>query len=1107
MGSSKEKETDYMHILKEQFSALQTEHLELRRKYELCAAASSTSPDDTLPSRLLTMTSSLLENPKFSDLKFKLAAGKNSIFAHKFILASRTDFWKLDDDDVREIEVSNECDTDAFHVAIRWIYTDVLDIRMETDKLLKVCETAAMFKLEQLKNVCVQQLGSRLHVNNCIQIYEFAEKQSLRQLSTICGTMIAATWPQLGPAHFANMTAALLYRLIDGNTKHVLHSIVSIGREDVLFLYFMQNTSKIPKCLDEIDEDGATALEKALCSTHQKASVIAQQLIEKGANLNVKDKERGETILMRMCRKENLKAMDFLLKNGADGHLCQSPGEYNVVHVASRIDSLQLAKWVEENKEKLDLNKVDVDERTPLTCAVIANNHIMCESLIRSRALLDVATSEGHTALSTCLLISDAPNRRISELLILNGANVNIKIDNGTVPLINEIVSRKDTVGVESLLAAGVDCHVEDEKGQTACHVASEAGATEILSRIVEARRGLKWTRDAEDRTPLDISIGKRDLKSARICIKGGADVNSRDKFGRSLLSKAILANDDEIGVFLIENDAKAKENDQIGGKTYLESACERGLVNTVRSFISNGCKLNSRCSTGYSLIHSALSHHKLEVAALLVNFGCDLESKVTLSATGDVLSDNDESWSTKQTLLHRLIDDGDQQGAVFLIDNGADVNVRKEYSNPSDDDQFTPSHMAVSWGQNDVMRALKDRGANLCDVDSDGRTPAHIGVREQNMEGVKILLEAENVNFIPIRDKFGQTILSQSMALKDHQMASLIVTRQPHAAVQTNGNGENLLHQAIRQNDYESVLFLLAVAKADPCRPITDGTQKTPLHLAAIAKDEMILRNLILVNDNVNVTSSDGSTPLLEALRHRNEKHAAILMENGAEPNLCDEHGENAMLCAVRSGSLDCIRAVADSPRTNRYCRNKIGYTSLHICALLTIDKLPKRTSSSDVIELVLSYEESLGEKQMAAFIDGRDADGNTALMIAYSQGNAGVCRSLLKRRACMGQRNNGDVNVFTYETATKQLLLGLLESLESEPRWSDGDTCDCGVRFSLTLRKHHCRHCGRHVCSKCSETQMPIAKYGEEKRVRVCDVCAHVISTGTAPNTTRRS
>lgn len=81
----------------------------------------------------------------------------------------------------------------------------------------------------------------------------------------------------------------------------------------------------------------------------------------------------------------------------------------------------------------------------------------------------------------------------------------------------------------------------------------------------------------------------------------------------------------------------------RISSKTYVEAACERGLLNTVRSFISNGCKLNSRCSTGYSLLHSALSHQKLDVASLLVNFGCDVESRVALGAGGEVLDDGDE--------------------------------------------------------------------------------------------------------------------------------------------------------------------------------------------------------------------------------------------------------------------------------------------------------------------------------------------------------------------------------------------------------------------------------------------------------------------------------
>jgi len=42
--------------------------------------------------------------------------------------------------------------------------------------------------------------------------------------------------------------------------------------------------------------------------------------------------------------------------------------------------------------------------------------------------------------------------------------------------------------------------------------------------------------------------------------------------------------------------------------------------------------------------------------------------------------------------------------------------------------------------------------------------------------------------------------------------------------------------------------------------------------------------------------------------------------------------------------------------------------------------------------------------------------------------------------------------------------------------------------------------RHCGRILCSKCSDLDVPILKFGLNKPVRVCSVCFDVLQVGSA-------
>jgi len=48
-----------------------------------------------------------------------------------------------------------------------------------------------------------------------------------------------------------------------------------------------------------------------------------------------------------------------------------------------------------------------------------------------------------------------------------------------------------------------------------------------------------------------------------------------------------------------------------------------------------------------------------------------------------------------------------------------------------------------------------------------------------------------------------------------------------------------------------------------------------------------------------------------------------------------------------------------------------------------------------------------------------------------------------------------------------------------------------DCGVKFTIYERRHHCRNCGQLYCSSCSKWSHEIPKFKISKPVRVCKAC----------------
>lgn len=67
--------------------------------------------------------------------------------------------------------------------------------------------------------------------------------------------------------------------------------------------------------------------------------------------------------------------------------------------------------------------------------------------------------------------------------------------------------------------------------------------------------------------------------------------------------------------------------------------------------------------------------------------------------------------------------------------------------------------------------------------------------------------------------------------------------------------------------------------------------------------------------------------------------------------------------------------------------------------------------------------------------------------------------------------------------------------------PEWVSDDlapTCmKCGLKFSITRRRHHCRACGKVFCSACCWQKVKLI-HDDSKEDRACNDCVRTITTG---------
>jgi ankyrin repeat protein len=426
--------------------------------------------------------------------------------------------------------------------------------------------------------------------------------------------------------------------------------------------------------------------------------------------------------------------------------------------------------------------------------------------------------------------------------------------------------------------------------------------------------------------TLLHLASQEGHVAVARFLVEQGADVMSRDRYGRTPLHEASKSGKLEAVQFLIDHGslvtAQAKD-----GSTPLHEASRSGNVEIARFLVEHGADPTVQDENGSTPLHKApySLQGSMEVVRFLVEHGAE-----------PAALNKDES-----TPLHNVLNV--QQGSVevvrFLVERGADPTAQ-------DKDGHTPLHLASREGMIEAVRFLIEHGADATARDPHGSTPLHLAsaARHGNVEGMHLL--TEHGADITAQDKKGSTPLHLASQSEYVEFTRFLVEHGADLTAQDE-NGSTPLHVASKYRRVEIARFLVENG-ADPTTQDKGGL--TPLHLASFVQADMyefiellgehkgmkkagievedgeLRQELAFLSGNVEISrllvehgadvraqTKDGSTPLHLAAQHGTVPASRFLIEHGADVTADDKGVLTPLHLASREGYMDVERLIVD--------------------------------------------------------------------------------------------------------------------------------------------------------------------------------------------------
>mmetsp|Transcript_21228 Transcript_21228/g.55211 ORF Transcript_21228/g.55211 Transcript_21228/m.55211 type:complete len:1203 (-) Transcript_21228:303-3911(-) len=417
-----------------------------------------------------------------------------------------------------------------------------------------------------------------------------------------------------------------------------------------------------------------------------------------------------------------------------------------------------------------------------------------------------------------------------------------------------------------------------------------------------------------------------------------------------------------------------------------------------------------------------------------------------------------DQKDDLNGTPLHRAVYNGHAAIAQLLIDNGADAAALTE-------DGASVLHLTVAGGYPDtltvVLSALNstDLRTHLQHQDNSGRSCLHLAAQRDfaglaemlRHHGAQEVLDNQGalpVNYtkvdvvkkalqkrLPAYEKSvmrarEQIPLHRDMKMKRFREVVRLIEEGANVTA-ADGNGETILHQAIRLDSPLVRGALFAVKQISQLVNVPNKMGDTPFHIACISGSQnasAIVDELLMLGANTSIPNANGETPLefsrIAAVRdklvvHTNAEEEEKKLQEHVDSTISSilslpaeakrvrelvfstpqqlkssvkaekinpdsklEFGGTALHLAIRAGKADIADALVEVG-ADVNAADKFGITALHFAAF---------HEAVDMVEKLA---------KAGADVNAADQDGNTPLHFAALKANRSVAIALIRAGA----------------------------------------------------------------------------------------------------------